>query len=176
MPGLLRRLLPGVVLPLLLLAGAPAHASGTHPTRDAQPHEQRQLDRPVLTRSSTVTGATRGGPTTVTSAPSPYSARGHDRLRGTSLAISLGGCGWFQVCVYLSRSEQRVAFTGGVGGVAAILCLAGPAACVLAAAGGAAVVQYIVGERGGICPTSAPRLRLNLTTGAFGNFQPRCVD
>ena len=186
-----RRTLLALVLPLMLfgLNPAQAEAAPAPPTasqvdggqtaidKAAYHALKRELDGADLDKSVRVDRGTRTITYTAANGTStklsfPASGRGSVTR---SEAISVGGCGWFQVCVYLDRAEQRVAFSGSTAGVVAILCLAGPAACIASSVLAGAIIQYVVGERGGICPTSTPRLRANLTTGPFGNWQLRCV-
>ena len=63
---------------------------------------------------------------------------------GVTPELGLGGCGWFQLCVYLNRADQSALIQGGLAALAAVICIIGsPAACVVAAFALGAALSYI---------------------------------
>jgi hypothetical protein len=74
--------------------------------------------------------------------------------------FSEGGCGFLQRCVYLNRSEQLYLISGSKWIVQAALCAAGVGiGCVVAGGIVELAAQWLM-SRGGICPTSKPKLRV----------------
>jgi hypothetical protein len=78
--------------------------------------------------------------------------------------------GW-GLYIYLSRNDQIVLAAGGAAGLAVLICgstvLIGCAAATAALTGAAAWIA----TRGGICPTSAPRLEIRI----LGYTRYKCV-
>jgi hypothetical protein len=74
--------------------------------------------------------------------------------------FSEGGCGFLQRCVYLNRSEQLYVISGSKWIVQAALCAAGVGIGCLVAGGIVELAAQWLMSRGGICPTSKPRLRV----------------
>ncbi len=74
--------------------------------------------------------------------------------------FSEGGCGFLQRCVYLNRTEQQYLITGSKWIVQAALCAGSIGlGCVAAGALVELAAQWLL-NRGGICPTSKPKLRV----------------
>ncbi len=74
--------------------------------------------------------------------------------------LSEGGCGFMQRCLYFSRGEQLTILGGGSALMVAAICAAtGGLACAAASAIVGAAFQWL-NNRGGLCPTSKPRLRI----------------
>jgi hypothetical protein len=74
--------------------------------------------------------------------------------------FSEGGCGFLQRCIYFNRTEQTYLITGSKWVVQAALCAASIGlGCVAAGLVVEIAAQYLL-SRGGICPTSKPRLRV----------------
>jgi hypothetical protein len=74
--------------------------------------------------------------------------------------FSEGGCGFLQRCVYLSRTEQQYLVTGAKWIVQAALCAAGLGiGCVVAGVIVELAARWL-DSRGGICPVSKPKLRV----------------
>ena len=74
--------------------------------------------------------------------------------------VSEGGCGFLQRCVYFNRTEQTYLITGGKWLVQAALCAGSLGiGCALAGLLVELGAQYLL-SRGGLCPTSKPRLRV----------------
>ena len=99
-------------------------------------------------------------------------------LGPTSQKIGAGMCGpWYslQYCIYLNRSEQLYAFDGSVGLLALIICGGVPFACAVATVLAISASRYM-NNRGSICPSTYPRLRLNVTSMLAGQGgKARCV-
>jgi hypothetical protein len=86
--------------------------------------------------------------------------RAATRCGGGPQQISEGGCGFLQRCVWLSRGEQLVILAGGSATIVALICGATVLlGCATASAVVAAALQWL-SNRGGICPVSRPRLRV----------------
>jgi hypothetical protein len=73
--------------------------------------------------------------------------------------VTTDGCGFLQLCLFFSRSEQRWIGGATVSAVAALVCSSG-LACGISAAVAYTVIRYI--DSHGICPTSRPRLRVKV--------------
>ena len=74
--------------------------------------------------------------------------------------FSEGGCGFLQRCIYFNRTEQTYLITGSKWVVQAALCAASIGlGCVAAGLVVEIAAQWLL-SRGGICPTSKPRLRV----------------
>jgi hypothetical protein len=74
--------------------------------------------------------------------------------------FSEGGCGFFQRCVYFNRTEQQYLISGSKWIVQAALCAASIGlGCVAAGLIVEIAAQWLL-SRGGICPTSRPKLRV----------------
>jgi hypothetical protein len=74
--------------------------------------------------------------------------------------FSEGGCGFLQRCIYFNRTEQTYLITGSKWIVQAALCAASIGlGCVAAGLVVEIAAQWLL-SRGGICPTSKPRLRV----------------
>ena len=74
--------------------------------------------------------------------------------------FSEGGCGFMQRCIHLNRSEQQYLISGSKWIVQAALCTGSIGiGCVAAGALVELAAQWLM-NRGGICPTSKPKLRV----------------
>jgi hypothetical protein len=74
--------------------------------------------------------------------------------------FSEGGCGFLQRCIYFSRSEQLIILAGGGATIVALICGATALlGCAAASAVVAAAFQWL-SDRGGVCPTSKPKLKV----------------
>lgn len=130
-------LIVGVVLSLMCFGISPAEAAPQTASRG--PARVTQLDRPC-------------GPT--------VNLRVATRCVGGPQQLSEGGCGFLQRCLYFSRGEQLILLNGGSATIVALICGATALlGCATAAAVVAAAVQWL-NSRGGICPLSRPRLRV----------------
>jgi hypothetical protein len=131
----------GVVLSLMCFGISPAEAApetATH-TVTRNPVRATHLDRPC-------------GPT--------VNARVATRCAGGPQQVSEGGCGFLQRCLYFSRNEQLILLSGGSATIVALICGATALlGCATAAAVVGAAVQWL-NSRGGICPLSRPKLRV----------------
>ena len=105
----------------------------------------------VVTESAgtrTFTYTIKSGSTLVLSEPTSRLA---SVTPGAAPNLYFGGCGWFQLCVYLNRADQGALAAGGAAGIAAVLCLAGgPVVCVAAAIAAAIAASYVSSY--GFCP------------------------
>ena len=131
-----------VVLTLLGLGVAPAQAAGTTTTAPA-------AHATTTHRTPLDDGRCEAGDQRVARrcAPGPQQ-------------FSEGGCGFLQRCVYFNRTEQTYLITGSKWIVQAALCAAGLGfGCIVAGVLVEIGAQYLLG-RGGVCPTSKPRLRV----------------
>lgn len=152
----------GLLIAGLLLAGAGPAGAAT-PTIKGAPDATGQLDSKTfasvkkeldssnLAKSTTISG---GVLTTFYTLPggSMLSLSEPTKVKGTiAPAAYLGGCGFLRLCVWLNRGDQLIVAAGSFAALTALICLAGPAACVVAAAVAAAVFQAI-SNRGYICP------------------------
>jgi hypothetical protein len=102
----------------------------------------RDLTRHVSIRggTKTFTYTSRSGSSLVLAKP-VGSAVVHQKL-------GLGGCGWFQVCLYLNRTDQGALAAGAAAGIAAAACLlGGPVVCVGVAVA-VAVAAFYIGAHG----------------------------
>jgi hypothetical protein len=114
-----------------------------------------ELDASQLPRSTTLVDGVR---TTIYTLPTgsmlSMSEPVHNKSisrENTSPQLSVGGCGFQRLCVWLNRGDQLIVAAGSFAGLTAIICMAGPAACVVAAVVAAAVFQAI-SNQGYICP------------------------
>jgi len=74
--------------------------------------------------------------------------------------LSEGGCGFMQRCLYFSRGEQLIIVAGASATIIAAICTASAGvACAIASGIVGAAFQWL-SNRGGICGTKKPRLRV----------------
>lgn len=64
--------------------------------------------------------------------------------------LSVGGCGFLQVCVWLNQTDQIYLEQFGVGFIAAVICSLAPPMCPFAAGAAAAAWQYLSNHS--LCP------------------------
>jgi len=127
----------GVVLSLMCFGISPAESAPEAATRG--PAQALSLDRSC-------------GP--------HVNARLAVRCTGGPQQVSESGCGFLQRCIYFSRSEQLIMLNGGAATIVALICGATALlGCATASAVVGAAVQWLNG-RGGACPISRPRLRV----------------
>ncbi|HET9997323.1 MAG TPA: hypothetical protein VFQ17_07410 [Nocardioides sp.] len=117
----------------------------------------------VLSLSATPAGAAT--PVSTGTAPASCGPGVNQRIDGRCTdtlpqEFSEGGCGFLQRCIYFNRTEQTYLITGSKWIVQAALCAAGIGlGCVAAGLVVEIAAQWLL-SRGGICPTSKPRLRV----------------
>jgi hypothetical protein len=133
----LATLIVSIVLSLTSLSTAPAEAATA----------------PTTTRASAQAAVSRCGPA--------VNQRVAGRCAGTGQQqFSEGGCGFLQRCVYFNRTEQQYLISGSKWIVQAALCAASIGlGCVAAGLLVEIAAQWLL-NRGGICPTSRPKLRV----------------
>ncbi len=143
-PVLLATLVVGIVLALMGAGLAPAQAAGR--TTPAQVHAVA-ASAPAVASSTHCRHAVRFGAAEGCAATAPQRA-------------SEGGCGFLQRCVYLNRTEQTYLISGSKWIVQAALCAGSLGiGCVVAGTIVEIAAQWLI-SRGGICPTSHPKLRV----------------
>jgi hypothetical protein len=110
-----------------------------------------ELDSSKLPRSTSVGNGVRT--TTYTVPSGSMLSLSEPAGGGSSISpqLSVGGCGFLRLCVWLNRGDQLIVAAGSFAALTAMICLAGPAACVVASAVAAATFQAI-SNRGYICP------------------------
>jgi hypothetical protein len=74
--------------------------------------------------------------------------------------FSEGGCGFLQRCLYFSRNEQLVILAGSGTTIAVLICGATALLGCAAASGVVAAALQWLSNRGGVCPTSRPKLKV----------------
>jgi hypothetical protein len=137
------------VLSLMTFGMSPAQAAPTttSPQASATTHLRaaRQLPRGLAV------GERRCGP--------DVNARVANRCASTGpQQFSESGCGFLQRCLYFSRSEQLTILAGSGAGLVVLICGATALlGCAAASAVVGAAFQWL-SNRGGICPTSKPKL------------------
>ena len=155
--GWLGTLIVGIALSVMFLGSSPAqaagHGAGPTPTPASTPASSSIRQAPA-----TVAGPA-DAPKVGTRACRPAKQVGSGCLEPTPL-VSEGGCGFLQRCIYLNRTEQRYVITGSQAIVTAAIC-------VLTAVMGCTLATVVVDiaadwlrDRGGICSTSRPKLRI----------------
>jgi hypothetical protein len=109
------------------------------------------LDASKLTKSVSVVGGVRTTKYTLADGSALALTEPAGSAHGVSPMLSIGGCGFLRLCVWLNRGDQLIVAAGSFAALTAIICIAGPPACVVAATVAAAVFQAI-NNRGYICP------------------------
>jgi hypothetical protein len=85
-----------------------------------------------------------------------------ERENAYKLGVTVGGCGFLQVCLFFSRTAQQYIITAGLTAAEIALCKAtGPLVCVISGAVVATVLLYIT-LKGGICSASKPKLAVRM--------------
>lgn len=132
-----------LALAFTMLAAAPAQAddSGSTPTSAVQVQSDETVVPPVTTGDKAWNKRFLDEP----------------KVKVDPNAISFGGCGFLQNCVYFNQTDQRAILAGGAAAVVVGLCFGGPAICAVATVV-AAVAAVYVGNRG-IC-SSGRKLRV----------------
>lgn len=128
------------------MAAPVAGATGQMDTKTYEGLKKALDKHPDFSRADSIVGDTRtltytylDGSKVVLAEP----ARG--RTGGIAPQLSVGGCGWFTVCVWLDQSEQAALIAGGAAFLGVVLCTAFPPACPFtsaALAGAAAWLTY----------------------------------
>lgn len=112
---------------------------------------KKALDSSALTKSTSVLNGVRTYTYTLPSGSALSLSEPAGGRSAISPQLSVGGCGLLRLCVWLNRGDQLIVAAGSFGALTSIICLAGPAACVVAVAVAAATFQAI-SNRGYICP------------------------
>jgi hypothetical protein len=151
-----------LTLTLLMTVIAPVSAAAPAPGSDAASsgrltqHEWTQLKAELeassLPRTVTVSGGTR---TYTYTLPSGSALVLSEPSKKADLApmLGVGGCGWFNVCIYLNRVDQGALATGGAILLTAAICAipaVGWLSCAAIAAAIAVGAYYIAAY--GFCP------------------------
>jgi hypothetical protein len=161
--ALVRGLLASAVLVFAMLITSVGTVSAATPTAQRAPASSGQfdpkawasvkaaLDASKLAKSTSLLDGVRTTKYTladgsILSLSEPVGSRS-----GISPKLSVGGCGFFRLCVWLNRGDQLIVAAGSFAALTYIICFAGPIACGFALTVAAAVFQAI-NNRGYICP------------------------
>jgi hypothetical protein len=141
----LATLITGIALALVSFGMAPAQAATNGP--ETAPAATSAL-RPAPTRTDHACG------------PGVNQRVVHRCATDGPQQFSEGGCGFLQRCIYLNRTEQTYLVTGSKWIVQLALCTGSLGiGCALAGLIVELAAQWL-NNRGGICPTSKPKLRV----------------
>lgn len=111
-----------------------------------------ELDASKLPKSTSLVNGVRTTKYTLPSGSMLSVSEPAGAKNSISPQLSVGtDCGFLRLCVWLNRGDQLVVAAGSFAALTAIVCLAGPAACVVAATVAAAAFQAI-SNQGYVCP------------------------
>lgn len=164
--------------PALATTSAPAAAVAPAPVSDPETETMTRQDWTALkaglnsssdfTRQVVVAGGVRTMTYTHTGGSQLELREPVGKVSEVSPELSVGGCGFLQVCVYFNRTDQGAILAGAAAAIAAAICLvASPAGCIVASAAVAIAFYYLT--ENGRCPS---RLRVRLLPSPGG---ARCV-
>ncbi len=162
----MKRVLSAVLMSAVLMIAyiqPTAAASPKTPTSPAPPRAAYEALKaalnadPDFARTVTVSGDTRTltytyrGPVVKADGESVVLAEpANSGGSGVSPQLSVGGCGWFTVCVWFNRSDQSMLETGGVAFIAAVICGIAEPMCPFASAAAGAAAYYLSSHT--LCP------------------------
>ena len=139
----------GIALSLMMFGMSPAEATSTTP--QASPRAE----------VGAVTRIDRAARAVDSRCGTGVNLRAARRCADTApQQFSEGGCGFLQRCAYFSRSEQLIILAGSGATIVVLICSATALLGCAAASGLVAAAFQWLTDRGGICPTSKPKLKV----------------